>query len=112
MKTILTLALLTALNLTAQEAPVDAPKPEGPKLESPKTEGKQTYAGTGSKEVAKISTRGAAPVVSRTSSSTVRAPLARTASLSRVNLRRPTATSAVGASQVNRAGGISGAGTL
>ena len=101
MKTILILALLTALSLTAEEAPVNASKPEGNKLESPKTEGKQTYAGTRAYYIAKAS------AASRPTTTSSRVA----ATVQRVNLRRPTATSSVGASQVNRAGGISGAGT-
>ncbi len=89
MKTILTLALLTALNLTAGEVPVDAPKPEGQKQIGGSGESKEGYR-TATPSAPKMSTRGS--VATSAVISTARPTVTRTASVSRVNLRRPTKT--------------------
>lgn len=96
MKKMLALICFTLLNLAAQEVPTDAPKQEAPKREgtgSGELE-KRPLQGSnqGTKEVSRISTRGTAVAASVTPYAMTRTT-SRTASVSRVNLRRPTATS-------------------
>lgn len=93
MKKILTWIFATTLSLTAQEAPkeapVDAPRPESPKQGGGDSEKLRSQ---GTKEVAKISTRASTYATSRVAPVVRPASTAsRSSSVSRVNLRRPTA---------------------